>query len=164
MDDIKRQVVKRKSQSSKCPDQFEINNKFSTRSRKRILVVDDEEGMREILSRMISFMGYEVVLSGSGDEALGLFLKKAFDLVITDLNMPGMDGWALLQSIKNKSPKTPVILITGEVREGVMRKIEVAHVDSVMFKPFCSAEIQRAIRKILNKTPFGNDTAVNNFA
>lgn len=76
---------------------------------KRILIIDDDddEKLLNLLSSMITMMGFEVDTAGSGDEAINQFMKKPFDIVLTDLNMPGMDGWSLARYIKDLSPETP---------------------------------------------------------
>ena len=79
----------------------------------RILVVDDDQGMREFLEIMLTREGYKVKAASGGKEALSFCRKKKFDLVITDLKMPKIDGIDLLKSIKEISPETMVILITG---------------------------------------------------
>ena len=81
-------------------------------------------------------MGYEVVAAGSGHEGLNLFLRNSIELVLTDLDMPGIDGWTLALHIKDKSPSTPVVLITGSESDAIMEKLEGSCVDSVLFKPF----------------------------
>ena len=84
---------------------------------KRILVVDDEQAIREILSKMLTWTGFEVEVACTGYEGLDLFRKLPFDLVITDLEMPEMNGWILTSHIKKQSPDTPVLLVTGSNRE-----------------------------------------------
>jgi len=79
----------------------------------RILVVDDDQGMREFLEIMLTREGYKVKAASGGKEALSLCGKKKFDLVITDLKMPKIDGIDLLKAVKEISPETMVILITG---------------------------------------------------
>lgn len=79
----------------------------------KILVVDDDQGMREFLGIMLTREGYKVKTASGGKEALSLCGKRKFDLVITDLKMPRIDGIDLLKAIKEISPETMVILITG---------------------------------------------------
>jgi signal transduction histidine kinase len=79
----------------------------------RILLVDDEEGIRKVLGLSLADMGYEVFSAGSGEEALKLFRKKSPLIVLTDIKMPGIDGIQVLQRIKEESPDTEVIMITG---------------------------------------------------
>ena len=78
-----------------------------------ILVVDDDQGMRDYLEIMLSREGYDVSTAPGGKEALTLCKKRAFDLVITDLKMAGMDGVDLLKALKEVTPETMTILITG---------------------------------------------------
>ncbi len=80
----------------------------------RILIADDELMMRKILSALFRSTGHEVMAAVNGYEALRLFSENPFDLVTTDCNMPVMDGSILAKRIKQKSPNTPVIMITGE--------------------------------------------------
>jgi len=79
----------------------------------RILIVDDDQGMRDYLEIMLSREGYDVNTAPGGKEALTLCRKRKFDLVITDLKMSGMDGVDLLKSLKEVSPESMTILITG---------------------------------------------------
>jgi len=116
---------------------------------KRILVVDDEESIRFVFSEMISFIGFDVDVAENGDKALNYFLKSKFDLVLTDLNMPGMDGWTLASHIKAISPETPVILVTGEERKQVLEKMEDSSVDSILLKPFRLQDVQEIFQKML---------------
>jgi len=82
-------------------------------SRARILVVEDEETVRNVLARMLSQLSHQVTVTKNGDEALQIFREKEFDMVMTDLGMPGMSGWEVCKRIKEVSPHTPVGMITG---------------------------------------------------
>jgi CheY-like chemotaxis protein len=114
----------------------------------KILVVDDNSVLRILLSKMLSRLGYDVASADSGEKGLGLFLKNAFDIVLSDFEMPGMDGVALACSIKKCSPHTPVM--TGAGREAVLSKSGTG-VDQVISKPFSLAEIDATMRD-LSKT------------
>jgi CheY-like chemotaxis protein len=100
---------------------------------------------RDLVSRILDFMGFEVALAGNGVEALSLFIERSFDLVLTDLEMPIMDGWGLTYCIKERSPSTPVVLMTGADRESVLREVERGPVDSVLFKPFRVEDLQSTV-------------------
>ena len=121
------------------------------RSRSKILIVDDTKAIRDTLSDMLSVMGFEVTVASSGNEGLSLFPKNSFDLVITDLQMPDLDGWTLALHVKDKSPNTPVVLITGSEKKKVMEKLKGSCVDSVMFKPFTLEDIQETVRIMLDE-------------
>ena len=116
---------------------------------RRILVAEDNKSIRDVVSMFLDFMGFEVALAGNGVEALSLFLKNSFDLVLTDLEMPIMDGWSLTHRIKERSPNTPVVLMTGADRETVWKKVERGSVDSVIFKPFRLEDFKRTVQGAL---------------
>jgi two-component system, NarL family, capsular synthesis sensor histidine kinase RcsC len=115
----------------------------------RILVAEDNKAIKDMVSRFLESIGCEVALAGNGLEALSLFLNASFDLVLTDLDMPDMDGWGLTSCIKERSPDTPVVLMTGEDRETVLRNVERWPVDSVIFKPFGLEDLQRTVQGAL---------------
>jgi len=79
----------------------------------KILLVDDEEGIRKVLGISLADSGYDVVTASSGEQALSIFREGRPRIVLTDIKMPGMDGIELLQKIKEESPDTEVIMITG---------------------------------------------------
>jgi CheY-like chemotaxis protein len=115
----------------------------------RILVADDDKSVQGVLSEALEFMGFEVALAGNGIEALDVFAEGSFDLVLTDLQMPAMDGLSLAGHIKARSPSTPVILLTGSDRETVRKQVKRAPVDSVIFKPFRLEDLQRTVQGAL---------------
>jgi signal transduction histidine kinase len=80
---------------------------------KTILLVDDEEGIRKVLSILLADMGYQVHTAATGAEALRTFEKLRPPIVLTDIKMPEMDGIALLRKLKQISPDTEVIMISG---------------------------------------------------
>lgn len=80
---------------------------------KKLLLVDDEEGIRKVLSIALSDSGYTVFTAQNGEEALDIFRRETPPIVLTDIKMPGMDGIELLQTLKQESPDTEVIMITG---------------------------------------------------
>jgi two-component system response regulator AtoC len=88
----------------------------------RILIVDDEEGVRSFLAEALESAGTEIETARDGDEAAALLDGKGFDLVVTDLKMPGRDGLALLAKIRAEQPETQVILLTahGTVETAVL--------------------------------------------
>ncbi len=92
----------------------------------RILVVDDDRGMQDMLDIMLSRAGYQVATADDGAAALEIIRKKKFDLVITDLKMPRVDGIELLRGVKEAAPETAVILLTafasGETALAAMRE------------------------------------------
>ena len=79
----------------------------------KILVIDDEEGIRNLLDTLLERKGYDVVLADSGQKGLEVFRRARPDVVVLDLKMPGMGGLAVLQQIRHLNPKQPVIILTG---------------------------------------------------
>jgi len=117
---------------------------------KNILVVDDNKFLRIAVSKMLSGLGYEVLSADSGENGLSVFLKNKIDVVLTDYEMPEMDGVAFACSIKKKSPRTPVVIMTGAGKEAVFSRNSTA-VDEVISKPFTLEGINKTIQRLLSK-------------
>ena len=102
---------------------------------------------------MLERLGYEAVGAASGKEALDLFLSgpERFDLVITDLTMPGMTGIELAKSILANRPGTPIILCTGYKDEVTELKAREAGIREIVMKPFNLRELGETLEKILTK-------------
>lgn len=113
-----------------------------------VLFVDDDDNVRKVLSRMLSATGFNVITARDGKEGLRLFIESPCDIVLTDWNMPRMDGLSMARHIKAVSPHTPIILITGENRSH--RMLQGGHVDTVLFKPFQMGDLEKTVQKILN--------------
>ena len=118
--------------------------------RKRILVVDDDDMIRGLISKMLSRLGYDVFSVNSGEKGWDFFLKNQFDLVITDFEMPGMDGFDLADHIKNKSPYTAVIIMTGQAKAATLARLSESSVDQALFKPFGMQEMETKVRTMLH--------------
>jgi len=117
----------------------------------RILIVDDERSMRELLAVLLRKEGYEIVTAENGANALKAVQREIFDLVITDLRMPQFDGMALLKSVKEVSPDTIVIIITAfGTTEGAERARNLGAYDYIG-KPFNNDEIKLVIHNALEK-------------
>ena len=116
----------------------------------KILVVDDNKFLRIVVSKMLSRLGYEVSSADSGENGLRIFLKNQFDIVLSDYEMPGMDGVAFACSVKKSSPRTRVVIMTGAGKETVFSRKSTA-VDEVISKPFTLAEIDEAIQNLSGK-------------
>ncbi len=115
----------------------------------KILVIDDDTSLRRVLEYNLQEDGYEVQTASSGEEGLYLFGQSQPDLVITDMNMPGMDGLMVLKSIKERSPETLVIMITAFGTVDVAVEAMKAGAYDYITKPFNREELKLTVRKAL---------------
>jgi signal transduction histidine kinase/ActR/RegA family two-component response regulator len=102
----------------------------------RILVIDDEESVRNILSQMLRVQGYQVVVASDGEEGVERFKNEKFDLVFTDLGMPKMSGWEVGKALRGMNAKVPIAMITGWGVELNREKMNESGIDLVVSKPF----------------------------
>ena len=114
----------------------------------KILIVDDESNVREILEDILSTEGHHVQSSESGEEALNLLQNEAFDLVFTDLSLPQMDGYSLADAIKSQWPQTSVCLITGWDNPLIAEKGIQNKVDRMLNKPFHMDDVIQAVKEL----------------
>ena len=117
----------------------------------RILVVDDEVAIRKVVRDALEKVGHEVETAVDGEEAAALFEGAHFDLVVTDLNMPRMDGLELVRHIRGKS-RVPVLVLT--VRQEEREKVHLldAGADDYVTKPFGVAELVARSKALLRRT------------
>jgi CheY-like chemotaxis protein/anti-sigma regulatory factor (Ser/Thr protein kinase) len=102
----------------------------------RILVIEDDEDVSDLLSAILTEGGHEVETASDGSTGIKLFKEKEFDLVFTDLGMPGMSGWQVAEKVKSINRRVPVTLITGwnvDLKQSEMKK---NGVDLIAYKPF----------------------------
>jgi two-component system response regulator PilR (NtrC family) len=126
----------------------------------KILVVDDDQGMREFLEIMLSREGYRVSTASDAGKALSRCRKETFDLIITDLKMPKMDGIGFLKEVKQISPETMVILITayasGETAVTAMKEGAYDYIE----KDFAIEDLNRIVRNALAAKGVKRDDAL----
>ncbi len=115
----------------------------------RILVVDDEESVRDLLRELLESEGCAVSVAADGREALMLIESRQFDAVFTDVGMPGMSGWELAGIIRGHSPKIPIAVITGWGEAVGSNEQKEAGVDWVIAKPFTAERIFELVRQIV---------------
>ncbi len=116
--------------------------------KRKILVVDDQESMRVLLQDMLEAIGYEVTLAEGGEQALGILRESNFDLVLSDLNMPGMDGTALLRSVKSSAPDLPVVIITGYGTFHTEKRVMREGADRYISKPCTLSKIDKTLAAV----------------
>ncbi len=119
--------------------------------RNHILVVDDEAVIREGMRRILEGDGYSVEVSASGRAAIEKIQEKDFDIVITDLKMPGMDGMEVLKTIKILQPDVPVIIITGySTVDTAIDAMKNGAIDYIA-KPFAPEHISEKVQNAIAK-------------
>ena len=118
----------------------------------RVMLVDDEEPIRKVISQLLTNLGYRVSVFGEGQAALAAMRKDptSVDVVITDYSMPHMTGLELAREVKNIRRDIPVILSSGFLNETRMELSAQTGISEVLRKPVSSHEIARAVRKVLD--------------
>src|SRR5213080_5354447 len=120
---------------------------------RRILVVDDEPFVCDAVKMMLTFDGHIVETASNGKEALAMFEKGKFDLVITDFAMPSMKGDELAAAIKARAPNQPVVLITAYAEMLQASGKPLKGIDFVISKPFLLENLREAIAKVAPAEP-----------
>lgn len=117
----------------------------------RLLIVEDEEAMRRLLTLSLKRQGYEVKTASNGREAIQFFNEEKFDLILLDINMPIMDGFDTCAELR-KQTHVPIMFITARSRSDDLHKgIELGG-DNYMVKPFIMSELSARIVSLLRRT------------
>ena len=119
----------------------------------RILIVDDEEPIRTLLQQMLATKGYDCVLADGAAAARRHLQSGPFDLVISDLNMPGESGLDLLQYVVLEYPQAATMMITGTHDPGATQKALDMGVRSCLHKPFQFKELLESVADVLEERP-----------
>lgn len=116
-----------------------------------LLIVDDEKASRDVLEQLLSRKGRRVRTARDGLEAKALLKEAPSDLILTDLNMPGMDGMALLRHVRTQLPQALVIMVTGFASlDSTLTAVEEGAYDYIT-KPFKLAEMELVVRNACDK-------------
>jgi len=123
------------------------------------LIVDDDSSVRLMLARVLSNEGYGVLTAAGGVDALDLAATMAFDLVLLDLNMPGINGWETLEKLdaKKLAPPPPVIIITARPNQQAAGRE--AGVEAVLEKPLDFPRLIQTVNQVLAKAVNSNNAA-----
>lgn len=129
-------------------------------AKERILIVDDEERMREMISEYISVEDYEVDEAANGAEALNKFMRNQYSLIILDVMMPKIDGWGVCKEIR-KTSQVPIIMLTARGEEyDKLFGFELG-VDDYLVKPFSPRELLARIKAIIRRSSTVDETQSN---
>ena len=118
----------------------------------KVLVIDDEPGIRHLLDTLLTRKGYDVVLADGGRKGLELFRREHPDAVVLDLKMPEMDGIAVLTQLRSADHKLPVIVLTGAGTPETERQLYAMGVTEYVEKEFSLHRLGDALKRHL-KTP-----------
>ncbi len=112
-----------------------------------VLIVDDEPVMQSLLEKILAREGYKTFVAGDGVAALDLLEKEQVSLVLSDIKMPGMNGFELLQEIKTKHPGTGVIIMTAYGDTFTVKDALLLGADEYITKPFKSYEVSLVVER-----------------
>jgi DNA-binding response OmpR family regulator len=118
---------------------------------KRVLIVDDDESIRALLRMTLPAEAYEVTEASDGSEVMELLDDAAPDLVVLDWKMPGRHGAFVLDDLKERSPKLPVIVLTAEGRDTQRALAEALRADAFLTKPFSPMQLLDTIEGLLRR-------------
>lgn len=116
-----------------------------------VMVVDDEEAVREITRQVLEEFGYRVLLAADGSEAVSLFVANQSEVavVLTDMMMPVMDGLATVRVLRRLDPDVPIIGVSGVATNGRMIRSPEVGVKHFLPKPYTAEAVLQMIRKVL---------------
>lgn len=112
-----------------------------------ILVVDDEEIMRNLLEKLLTLEGYNILTAVDGQDALEVIAKEKVDLVVSDMKMPRMDGFELLKNLRNNYPDIGVVIMTGYGDTYTIKDALLLGADEYLSKPFKRLELLSVVEK-----------------
>lgn len=115
----------------------------------KVLVVDDDPVVHKSFDKVLSGKGYAVITAANGDEALRKLTEEKYDVVYTDIRMPGMDGLEVAEQVKAQMPWTPVVIITGYGTDAAEARAKAAGVANFLHKPLTPEMIEGSARQIL---------------
>jgi len=116
---------------------------------RKVLVVDDDPAVRKSIDRVLSSKGYAVITAENGEEALRKLNEEKYDLVYTDISMPGISGLEVAEQVKARKPWTPVVIITGYGTDAAQARAKAAGVSSFVHKPLSPEMIEDSARDAL---------------
>jgi ATP-dependent Lon protease len=119
--------------------------------KEKILIVDDEEIMRSFLLDVFMDEGYDLDSAANGEEALEKISRNQYQLIITDIRMPGVDGTEVLKKAKELNPKTEVIVITGYASPQIKQECQKLGAAYYIAKPFQINQIRARVNKLVRE-------------
>ncbi|MFS0767287.1 response regulator transcription factor [Peribacillus phoenicis] len=128
----------------------------------RILVVEDELSIRSFVCLNLKKRGYDVREAETGEEALAYFQSEAFDIVLLDLMLPGMDGFEVCQEIRKVNQTVGIIMLTARTQEKDKVEGLVLGADDYLFKPFSMVELEARMFSLLRRINLNDQVSLEN--
>jgi two-component system NtrC family sensor kinase len=121
----------------------------------RVLVVDDEEPVANLLARLLRELGHQPIVVSSGAEALERLAQEPFDLILSDVKMPGMSGFELHQTIKHTNPELAarLVFVTGDMLSAATQARIAQSGNPYIAKPFAIERLETLVRTLLSQRP-----------
>ncbi len=118
-----------------------------------ILAVDDSASLRMAIKIALTGAGYKVTEASDGQDGLGKASAERFDLILTDLNMPNMDGLSMIREIRKGSVQTgvPILFLTTESDDNIKQEAKAAGATGWLVKPFVPDQLLRVVQKVLSR-------------
>lgn len=119
----------------------------------KILVVDDDNFVRTMLTKQLTAEGYEVRAESNVDDALAALESEKFNLLVTDILMPGKDGGYLMRQVKARGVKIPILAVTGGLENAIEDYADYADffADATLMKPVSKSDLVSTVKKLLKK-------------
>jgi DNA-binding NtrC family response regulator len=132
-----------------CKLRMDIFNKIKNM---KILLVDDDEWIRDSLSLFFEAEGCNLLAFETAEEGMEAVKQKAYDIVISDYKLPGMDGLEFLRRVKEKQPKTFEVLITAYANCEILKEAKEIGVEDNIPKPFTSEDVETSLARIIENS------------
>ena len=128
----------------------------------RILIIEDEKNLNDIITKKLILEKYGVDSCFNGSEALDYIFSTEYDVIVSDIMLPGMDGFEILKTIREKGIRTPVLLLTA--LDGIEDRVKGLDygADDYLVKPFAFDELMARIRVLLRRNPINNNSNASN--
>src|ERR1035437_6596861 len=129
---------------------WDLRPSRSGNARPRVLCVDDEPVILQILRRLLEVQGFEPVICSDPLTALSTFSEGMFDVVVTDIHMPAMDGLTLMRALRDRQPGVPVVVVTGHGTVDTAIQALREGATGMLIKPFTGEELLGEVRRALS--------------
>ena len=121
------------------------NDSVSTQAPLRILIVDDDDSVREILADFVSCLGHEALVAANGGDGIARYEREHPDIVVTDLVMPRLSGWDVIAHVRRLDPRARIVIVTGAASSADVARARDASV-GLLQKPIRVADLDAALR------------------